>query len=389
MSNRQGEWTWKALATVSVSVVLVGMVMAQQVEPRQNRGRLRNQGGVPLKKVRPQGGDPLLNARGADARKKTKGVAGIPAVGTYHYTFRLHSFDGSPLASSYYPSRLGSTAPVLILVHESNRSRKDFEEPVEELKGQGLAEHLQAEGYAVLSMDLRGQGQNPRRVLTANDRSLLTADLQAAYFFLLDRHNRGDFNIGKLGVIALGDGANLSVAWANQPGAAASTEGRASDLNALVLVSPYPQGAGYVLSHVLASLAPRVPLALLVGSKDNASKNAVDSVRRLVERGRLNKVESFPSSLHGYKLIRLEPKVTSAITRFLEATVKLRPTEWEPRYNLTPVTVSDILTVQHPATPAVKAEPKKAQAKGPENAKDKNNQPGNPVEPEAKPKQIE
>ena len=45
-------------------------------------------------------------------------------------------------------------------------SRKDFEEPVAELKGQGLAEHLQGEGYAVLSMDLRGQGQNPRRALT-------------------------------------------------------------------------------------------------------------------------------------------------------------------------------------------------------------------------------
>ena len=236
-----------------------------------------------------------------------------------------------------------------------------------ELKGQGLAEHLQAEGYAVLSMDLRGQGQNPRRTITANDRSLMTTDLQAAYFFLLDRHNRGDFNIGKLGVIALGDGANLSVAWANQPGAAASTEGRASDLNALVLVSPYP-GAGICPEPRPASLAPRIPLALLAGSKDNASKDAVESVRRLVERGRLNKVELFPSSFHGYKLIRLEPKVTAAITRFLEATVKLRPTEWEPRYNLTPVTVSDILTVQHPATPAGKPEAKKAQAKGAENA---------------------
>ena len=50
-----------------------------------------------------------------------------------------------------------------MLIHESGRSRKDFEEPVLELKGQGLAEHLQGLDYAVLSLDLRGQGQNPRR----------------------------------------------------------------------------------------------------------------------------------------------------------------------------------------------------------------------------------
>ena len=74
----------------------------------------------------------------------------------------------------------------------------------------------------------------------------MAEDLQAAYVFLLDRHNRGDFNLAKLGVIALGEGANLAVAWAYQPGAAVSTEGRASDLNALVLLSPFPEGSGYV-----------------------------------------------------------------------------------------------------------------------------------------------
>ena len=196
---------------------------------------------MPLKKARPEAVDPLVKANVGDAKGKAA------ANGTYHYIFKLHSFDGSPLASSYYPSKLGPTAPVLMLIHEANRSRKDFEEQVEGLKGQGLAEHLQEEGYAVFSMDLRGQGQNPRRVLTAGDRSLMAEDLQAAYMFLIDRHNRGDLNVAKLGMIAIGEGANLAAAWAYQPGAAISTEGRASDLNALVLISPYPSGSGYVL----------------------------------------------------------------------------------------------------------------------------------------------
>jgi hypothetical protein len=171
-------------------------------------------------------------------------------------------------------------------------------------------------------------------------------------------------------MIAVGEGANLAVAWAYQPGAAVSTEGRPSDLNALVLISPYPVGSGYVLGHILPSLTPRTPLALLAGSKDNASKDAVESVRRLVERARLNKIELFPSSLHGYKLMRLEPKVTPAIMRFLEPTIKLRPIDWEPRYNLIPVTVSEIQTVRHTPTPE-KPAAKKGQAKAAEAPKPK------------------
>ena len=159
------------------------------------------------------------------------------------------------------------------------------------------------------------------------------------------------------------------------PGQLVSTEGRPSDLNALVLISPYPAGSGYVLGHVLSSLAPRIPLALAAGSKDNACKDAVESVRRLVERGRLNKIELFPSSLHGYKLMRLEPKVTPIITRFLESTIKLRPIDWEPRYNLTPVEYSEIQTVRH-AQSSEKPATKKGEAKAAEVAKPKANEAG-------------
>jgi dienelactone hydrolase len=322
-------------------------VAAQEAQPRANRGRLRNQGGVPLKKAgRPNAGDPL--ARKANDREKN---VGEPALGTYHYTFKLRSFDGTILAASYFPSKLGSSAPVVMLIHEAGRSAKDFEDSVSDLKGKGLAEHLQDEGYAVLTMDLRGQGLNPRRTRTPEDREAMAEDLQAAYQFLLDRHNRGDFNVAKLGVLGVGEGANLVAAWAYQPGAAVSTEGRASDVNALVLVSPMPEGSGYVLDHVLAPLALRVPLFLLAGAKDVASKDAVESTRKNVERGRLNKIEFFPSSLHGYKLLRLEPKIAAGLSRFLETNLKLRPTEWEPRYNQIPVAYSDIVTVRHKPAP--------------------------------------
>jgi hypothetical protein len=321
------------LTAATAVVMLLGPAIGQQPRPdRAARGRVRDQGGTPLKKARPDAADPLARAVGNPAH---------PVPGTFHYVFRIRSFDGAPLAASYYPSKLGNTAPVVMLVHEIGRSRKDFDEPVLELKGQGLAEHLQSLGYAVLSMDMRGQGQNPRRVITAAERPQLIEDIQAGYFFLVDRHNRGDLNLAKLGIIALGDGSNLVAAWAAQPGAAVTTEGRTSDLNALVLISPMPEGFGYVLGQALSSLATRVPLLIMAGERDNPSKDAAQSVKNLVTRGRLNKVELFPSTFHGYKLLRLEPKLTTTLFHFLETALKNRPVDWEPQYNLTPIMLAD------------------------------------------------
>ena len=76
-----------------------GRAVVAQAQPRQNRGRVRNQGGAPLKKARPEAADPL--AKVADVKGKAA------ATGSFHYTFKLHSFDGTPLAASFYPSKLG------------------------------------------------------------------------------------------------------------------------------------------------------------------------------------------------------------------------------------------------------------------------------------------
>ena len=73
-------------------------------------------------------------------------------------------------------------------------------------------------------------------------------DLQAAYQFLVDRHNRGELNLARLGVVGLGEGANLAAAWAYLPGGGVSTEGRVTDIAGLVLVSPGRPRAGAATS---------------------------------------------------------------------------------------------------------------------------------------------
>ena len=92
MGSGHGGWVEKTLTVVVVSLMTVSIVAAQ-AQPGQNRGRIRNQGGAPLKKARPEAGDPLAKADGADAKGKAKAAG----AGTYHYTFKLHSFDAGSL----------------------------------------------------------------------------------------------------------------------------------------------------------------------------------------------------------------------------------------------------------------------------------------------------
>ena len=352
------------MALVTLAVVLAATLAPAQdakVKGKAARGRAaRNQ-----KKAPPNAADPLA------ARKKQEEIPRDAPIGSYHYRLKLHSFDRTTLAAIYYPGKLDTNTPVLLLVHEKDRSSRDFEDSIADLKGVGLAESLQSAGYAVLAFDLRGQGENTRRALGDRDWREMGLDLQSAYQFLVDRHNRGELNLSKLGVVALGEGANLAAYWASLPGGAVSSEGRATDLAALALLSPMPEGEGIPFGRLITTLAPRIPVLLSVGERDGPSHETVRRVRAGIERTRLNRVILYPSSLHGYKLLRLEPKAALDLAKFLEGTIKLKAADWEPRYNLTPVTYSDIQVVRHikPEEPA-KAAPKE-KAKEPEKEKEK------------------
>lgn len=337
LPSGRAKWACAAL----VSAVLAGL--AARDSPAQN-AQEKTKGARPkaknaATKKGPNAADPLVNIA----------ANGALAPGTFHFTFKIVSYDGTPLAASYYPSRLGTTAPVLLMVHEKDRSSKDFNEPIADLKGVGLAEHMQAQGYAVLLFDLRGHGENLRRPLGPKDWRAMVGDLQAAYTFLVDRTNRGELNLAKFGVIGIGEGANLVAAWAALPGGAVSIQGRVSDIAALVLISPLADGEGFLLREVAAQLAQRFPTLIMAGARDALSADPVNVVKPMIERVRQNKVELFPSSLHGYKLLRLEPKATSVLARYLEGAVKYndKGLGWVPRYNLNPIATEDIAVVRN------------------------------------------
>ena len=337
-SNRRADGLWTGSALLGAALMTVGVAaLAQQPRPPQQpganadkkvqrpvddapkpKGGLRLQPGEPPKDGDAPAADPLAGgaapAAGAAAAAPGQGQApaaapgqALPPLGPvvpewpFHYRLQLQGFDGTALGCRYYPSRLGVSTPVVLLVHESGpgRSGKDFEDPIAELDNQGLAEHLQELGYAVLVLDLRGHGTNPRQTLNDARWRAKVADLQAAYQFLLDRHNRRELNVAKLGVVALGDGANLALAWASMPAAAVAVEGRISDLGALALVSPLPEAHGVRATPAVRGLAPRIPILLMAGQDDAASAAAVQEARPAVDRQRLSVVACCPPGSRG------------------------------------------------------------------------------------------
>lgn len=354
MSHRGTGWAWAGLVASSVALGIVGLAVAPAVwaqnPPAKGKASARGARGKVVKGVEapprkaPNAADPL-GVGAAQEKGKEKGKE--PDDASFHYRLKIRSGEKIVLAASYYPGKPDTSTPVLLLVHEKDRSGKDFEDPIADLKGKGLAEHFQSLGYATLSFDLRGHGANIRKPPSEREWKEMVDDLQTAYLFLLDRHNRGELNLAKLGVVALGEGANLSALWAFLPGGAVSHEGRVTDLAGLVLISPLSSGEGFNFSTLMNSISPRIPVLLMAGERDLLSHETVKRVRANVERTRLNRVELFPSSLHGYKLLRLEPKATSVIEKFLESTVTHKPTEWEPRYNLAPIDYNDIEVVHH------------------------------------------
>lgn len=384
MSHRVAGWAWAGLVSAAVALATVGLAVAPTAQAQNPAAKSKGAGkagrgaknqrppGAAQKKAPPNAADPL-GVRPKD-READKGKAEPGA--SFHYRLKIHAFDDAELAASYYPGKPDTATPVVLLVHERDRSSKDFEDAITELKGKSLAERLQSLGYAVLTFDLRGYGANTRKAMSDREWRDMVDDLQAVYCFLLDRHNRGELNLARLGVVALGEGANLVAAWAYMPGGGVSHEGRVTDLAGLVLVSPMPSGEGYAFPTLMNSLATRIPVQLMAGERDAVSHDVVKRVRANVEKTRQNRVELFPSALHGYKLLRLEPKATTSIERFLEATVKLKAIDWEPRYNLSPVTYTDIQVVRHTkpgdaAKEKEKAKEKDEAPKGKEKAKAK------------------
>src|SRR5262249_6607108 len=132
MQSQRKRWTWAGLAAIAVALATLTVSVSPAQNPPTTKAKGAAKGarakgkGEPLKKRMPNAADPLQNA-GVDPLDKNA------LAGMVHYRLKLRAFDGTPLALTYcpaFPDRLATNAPVILMVHEKDRSGKDFEEPI-------------------------------------------------------------------------------------------------------------------------------------------------------------------------------------------------------------------------------------------------------------------
>jgi pimeloyl-ACP methyl ester carboxylesterase len=258
----------------------------------------------------------------------------------------LRTGDGWTIPVTYYASAAGKEAPVVILLHGADGNRNVW---------RGLATVLQKAGYAVVAPDLRkhGQSQGPPvggarsdRITPVDYRGMIGEDLEAVKTFLLERHNKGELNIRKTGIIAADDSAPIAVNWAlidwgkepypDAPTYEARTP-RGQDVRALVLLSPTEAVGGLNMGRALTQLKPfRIAALFAVGEEDREDKKTTfKSYERLTTGAEDSKerviFEQFPKvKQRGTELLGVR-QLTGQILNFLDKNLKQLPDPWQNR----------------------------------------------------------
>lgn len=156
--------------------------------------------------------------------------------------------DGVQLVGTYYPSSVGKEAVPVMIIQDLDEDRKTL---------QPLAVALQEQGCAVVTLDVRGQGDSNKyvkKIPGRNDvvekpigklimnkdtlRKMVEIDIETFKRFLNRQNNDGKLNVRKLCLVGVGgSGSALATAYANLDCSWAS-QGQGADVRALALVSP-------------------------------------------------------------------------------------------------------------------------------------------------------
>lgn len=158
------------------------------------------------------------------------------------FNLTITASDNAKLAASFYPPASAAPAPGVLLLHMLGRDRSDWE---------SLARDLQARGYAVLALDLRGHGESAGPV----DWNKSPADVRAAWDVLVARP---EVDPTLCAILGASIGANLAlIVGANNP-----------DVATVIALSPGVDYHNLKPSGVLTNFGER-PI-FLVASQDDA-----------------------------------------------------------------------------------------------------------------------
>ena len=275
----------------------------------------------------------------------------------------LQTRDGLQMEATFYAGTMGKNSVAVIMLHDWQRSRKDFEE---------LALQLQSKGHAVIAPDLRGHGgsknivqRGTKRVRVINSKifrkadvgNIIRQDMEEVKRFLMRKNNAGELNIEKLCVVGVGTGAVVALNWAatdwSWPELPNRKQGR--DVKSLVLISPESVFKGITVREAQKYWAIREKMSLLVivgkkpeeGKRTNKFLKNAEMLYKTITRGQTagkkeNKEEkaknkrhffvATPTSLQGANLLSApEFNVIQQIAKFIDLRLTEKDFEWTNR----------------------------------------------------------
>lgn len=278
--------------------------------------------------------------------------------------------DGGTIHATYYKSPRGKDAPVVVLLHMKDGNRFIWQN-----KG-GLAERLQEQGYAVLTVDLRFHGEskgaaNPGNVnqpdkdkdkkkgagakkpaagagelKPADYKAMAEMDMEAVKKFIFEEHQAENLNMNKMGIVGAEMGASVAtyyaaIDWAKTPyddGQPGFKTPRGQDVRALVLISPQSSFHGLVMSPALNELRSNqfgVAFLVCVGKDDpqdkNQAKKIFDQASALPESDKRMYKYEYPGKLRGTDLLGRRLGIEEHIMSFFEKHLRELDSPWRDR----------------------------------------------------------
>lgn len=275
--------------------------------------------------------------------------------------------DGGTIHATYYKSPRGKDSAVVVLLH-----MKDGNRFVWQNKG-GLAERLQEQGYAVITVDLRYHGESKGNVAAGNVnqdkdkdkkktaagkkggagdlkpgdyKAMVEYDMEAVKKFIFEENQAENLNMNKLAIVGAEMGASIATAyaavdWAKTPYADAQPgyqTPRGQDVRALVLISPQTSFHGLIMSPAITELRNKdfgVSFLVCVGKEDpqdkGQAKKIFDQASALPDSDKRMYKYDYPGKLRGTDLLGRRLGIEEHILAFFEKHLKELDSQWRDR----------------------------------------------------------
>ena len=206
----------------------------------------------------------------------------------------LRTEDGVHIKGTYYRPP-ASHAPGIVLLHMLGRNRKDWD---------AFARQLQAAGYGVLAIDLRGHGESEGQ----REWQKMTQDAASAVAFI---RSRPEIDPDRIALIGASIGANIAINYAaNDPG-----------IQGVALLSPGMDYHGVTTPEAVEAYGKR-PLFLAASSEDTYAYGSVQELGKLAQ-GRVQLI-LFDGQGHGTQMLGRGNGLEEDILQWLQEEVFIK-----------------------------------------------------------------